>query len=271
LTKNSIPRKKPNQQQQQPQNVHSHSIVFGLACILSALELSFTMSTVDTDTAIFAIDKIKEATLAGMKSDEKTSIDQALGGDKDLAGVFDDLRDLVKGINMNEGIFALKSNMECLYDAIWKTIKELGHLLDWDNTWMHVDYLADLLDFVRAFGKSLGKEERHDNDIFYEGWEPAVEEESGKSTDVEGDKVLANYDDFIVRAYTMVRGGPNWWNYIVMFESSGEQEKVFIENNKGTFLQDEMKLFYQEDHKDQFRLEELSFEEDKWAEVIYED
>ena len=106
-----------------------------------------------------------------MKSDEKTSFDQALGGDKDLAGVFDDLRDLVKGINMNE------SNMECLYEAIWKTIKELGHLLDWDNTWMHVDYLADLLDFVRAFGKFLGKEEKHEDDIFYEGREPAVVED----------------------------------------------------------------------------------------------
>jgi hypothetical protein len=227
------------------------------------------MSTVDTDTAISAIDKIKESTLAGMKSDEIKSIDKALGGDKNLAGVFDDLRDLVNGITVGDGIFANKNHgikADDLYEEMWTTLKELGHLLDWDNTWMHVDYLADLLDFVRAFGKFLGKEERHEDDIFFEGWEPAVVEDV-----LEGDKVLGNDDDSIVRVYTMAYGDSSWWNYIVMFHSFGEQDKVFIENSKGTFLQDGMKLFYHEDHKDQFRLEEDGFEEDKWAELTYED
>jgi hypothetical protein len=69
----------------------------------------------------------------------------------------------------------------------------------------------------------------------------------------------------------MAYGDSSWWNYVVMFDSNFEQDKVFIENSKGTFLQDEMKLFYHEDHKDQFRLEEVGFEEDKWAELTYED
>ena len=241
------------------------------------------MSTVDTDKAISAIDKIKESTLAGMKSDEIKSIDQALGGDKDLAGVFDDLRDLVNGITVGDGIFANKNHgikADDLYEEMWTTLKELGHLLDWDNTWMHVDYLADLLDFVRAFGKSLGKKERHEDDIFFEGWEPDVVED-----DLEGDKVLGKYDDYIVREYVMTDpnpnpktglGDPNWWRYIVMFEhdedpSINEQAKVFIENSKGTFLQNGKKLFYHEDDKDQFRLEGVGFEKDKWAELTYED
>ena len=145
---------------------------------------------------------------------------------------------------------------------------------------MHVDYLADLLDFARACGKFLGKEERHEDDIFFEGWEPDVVED-----DLEGDKVLGKYDDYIVREYVMTDpnpnpktglGDPNWWRYIVMFEhdedpSINEQAKVFIENSKGTFLQNGKKLFYHEDHKDQFRLEEVGFEEDKWAELTYED
>ena len=241
------------------------------------------MSTVDTDKAISAIDKIKESTLAGMKSDEIKSIDKALGGDKDLAGRFDDLRDLVNGITVGDGIFANKNHgikADDLYEEMWTTLKELGHLLDWDNTWMHVDYLADLLDFVRAFGKSLGKKERHEDDIFFEGWEPDVVED-----DLEGDKVLGKYDDYIVREYVMTDpnpnpktglGDPNWWRYIVMFEhdedpSINEQAKVFIENSKGTFLQNGKKLFYHEDHNDQFRLEGVGFEKDKWAELTYED
>ena len=228
------------------------------------------MSTVDTDKAISAIDKIKETTLAEIKSDANTSIDTAFGGDEVLAGMFDGLRKLVEGITVGEGIFACRDHgikADDLYEEMWTTLKELGHLLDWDNTWMHVDYLADLLDFVRAFGKSLGKEERHEDDIFYEGWEPAVVDDD----DDEGDRVLSNGDNYNVREYTISCNSANWWNYIVMFDLSGEQAKVFIENSKGTFLQNGKKLFYHEDDKDQFRLEGVGFEKDKWAELTYEE
>jgi hypothetical protein len=218
----------------------------------------------DPTNALSAIDKIKYAILAGIADGAKNFVGQEDESDDQH---FIEHRMLI----LRHSVIGFPEDAMGCYEAIWDKIKELGHLLDWDNTWMHVDYLADLLDFARACGKFLGKEERHDNDIFYEGWEPAVEEESGKSTAVEGDKVLANDDDYIVRVYTMGSWGiSNWWNYIVMFDSNFEQKKVFIENSKGTFLQDQMKLFYHEDHKDQFRLEELSFEKDKWAEVMYE-
>jgi hypothetical protein len=101
------------------------------------------MSTVDTDKAISAIDKIKETTLAEIKSDPNTPIDTAFKGDEKLAGMFDELRDLVNGITVGEGIFACKNHgikADDLYEEMWTTINSLAHLLNWYNTWMHVDY-----------------------------------------------------------------------------------------------------------------------------------
>jgi hypothetical protein len=140
---------------------HGHNFGFASSCDSSFLQ--------DAQNSP-AMEKVK--LLGEIKGWNENQVQNYFSETTGLLSLFGPLRDYVEAIGTLPKTDAIK-----LYEAIWDKIKELGHLLDWDNTWMHVDYLADLLDFVRAFGKFLGKEEKHEDDIFYEGWEPAVVED----------------------------------------------------------------------------------------------
>ena len=99
---------------------------------------------------------------------------------------------------------------------------------------------------------------------------PSVDEGDADDGVPEGDNCLDRDESFTVKEYTMAyggSGGSSSWNYKVIFDADGEQTDVFISNKDGTTHQSGKKIFVKKDNGDLLRLEQLSFEDDDWAEL----
>jgi hypothetical protein len=96
---------------------------------------------------------------------------------------------------------------------------------------------------------------------------PSVDKDDDADEVHEGDGCINSDADIAVREYTMLSGSSPAWYYMVIFKN-GEQTHVFIRNKDGTTLQSGKKLFVKKDNGDFLRLEQLSFEDDKWTELI---
>jgi hypothetical protein len=81
-----------------------------------------------------------------------------------------------------------------------------------------------------------------------------------------GDRVAGATEPRTVITYTMAGGGSHWWNYEVHFDKDGTQQEVYVNNKDGKRLEDGMRIFYNEDDADLFRLEPADFTDEKWPE-----